>query len=148
MERYGPGVRVINEIGDFLDYLTYERNVSPNTVTAYREDLESLIGFLCDDYFTMARDQLDLRRIDHLAVRSYLAHLARRSLRRSSIARHLSALRSFFKHLMREGAVEANPARNIATPKGEKHLPSVLQASDVNLLLEQPDLATPLGLRD
>src|SRR5438132_1112128 len=96
----------------------------------------------------MARDQLELRRVDHLAVRSYLAHLARRSLRRSSIARHLSALRSFFKYLMREGVVEANPARGIATPKGEKHLPSVLQASDVALLLEQPDLATPLGTRD
>jgi len=139
---------VKNEIGDFLNHLTYERNVSANTVEAYRDDLESFVGFLCNDYFTMARDQLELRRIDHLAVRAHLAHLARRSLRRSSIARHLSALRSFFKYLMREGVVEANPARNIATPKGEKHLPSVLQPSDVALLLEQPDLSTPLGVRD
>jgi integrase/recombinase XerC len=117
-------------------------------VAAYRDDLESFVAFLCNDYLTMARDQLDLRRVDHLAVRSYLAHLARRSLRRSSIARHLSALRSFFKYQMREGIVDANPARGVATPKGEKHLPSVLQTSDVALLLEQPDLATPLGLRD
>ncbi len=137
-----------SEIGDFLNHLTYERNVSTNTVDAYRDDLESFVAFLCNDYLTMARDQIDLRRVDHLAVRSYLAHLARRSLRRSSIARHLSALRSFFKYLMREGVVPANPARSIATPKGEKHLPSVLQTSDVTLLLEQPDLATPLGLRD
>ena len=136
------------EIGEFLNYLTYERNVSHNTIDAYRNDLDSFVGFLCDDYFTMARDQLDLRRVDHLAVRSYLAHLSRRSLRRSSIARHLSALRSFFKFLMREGIAEANPARNVATPKGEKHLPSVLQTSDIALLLEQPDLATPLGMRD
>ena len=140
--------RLQTEIGEFLNYLTYERNVSHNTVDAYRDDLDSFIGFLCNDYFTMARDQLDLRRVDHLAVRSYLAHLARRSLRRSSIARHLSALRSFFKYLMREGIAEANPARNVATPKGAKHLPSVLQTSDVALLLEQPDLATPLGVRD
>jgi integrase/recombinase XerC len=49
---------------------------------------------------------------------------------------------------MREGIVDANPARNVATPKGEKRLPSVLQTSDVALLLEQPDLATPLGVRD
>ena len=136
------------EIGEFLNYLTYERNASHNTVQAYRDDLESFVGFLCNDYFTMARDQLDLTRVDHLAVRSYLAHLARRSLRRSSIARHLSALRSFFKYLMREGLADANPARNVATPKGEKHLPSVLQTSDIALLLEQPDLSTPLGLRD
>ena len=137
-----------NEIGEFLDYLTYERNVSTNTIEAYRDDLESFVGFLCDDYFTMARDQVELGRVDHLAVRSYLAHLSRRKLSRASIARHLSALRSFFKYLVREGVVEANPARTVSSPKREKHLPSVMQPADVALLLEQPDVSTPLGLRD
>ena len=137
-----------NEIGDFLDYLTYERNVSINTVAAYRDDLESFTGFLCNDCFTFARDQLDLRRIDHIAIRSYLAHLARKKLSRSSIARHLSALRSFFKYLMREEIVDANPARGVATPRREKHLPSVLQASDIAVLLEAPDLSSALGIRD
>ncbi len=137
-----------NEIGDFLDYLTYERNVSPNTISAYRDDLESFTTFLCNDYFTMGRDQLDLARVDHLTVRSYLAHLSRRKLARASVARHLSALRSFFKYLVREGAVEANPARTVSTPKREKHLPTVMQPSDVALLIEQPDRSEPLGLRD
>lgn len=137
-----------NEIGDFLDYLTFERNVSPNTISAYRDDLESFIGFLCNDYLTMGRDQLDLKRVDHLAVRSYLAHLARRKLARATVARHLSALRTFFKFLVREEIVEANPARTVATPKREKYLPAVLQASDVALLIEQPDRSTTLGLRD
>lgn len=137
-----------SEIGDFLDYLTYERNVSVNTISAYRDDLESFVAFLCNDYFTMARDQLDLRKVDHLTVRSYLAHLARRKLARASTARHLSALRSFFKYLMREGVVEANPARTVATPKREKHLPSVMQPADVALLLEQAVLEKPLGVRD
>ena len=137
-----------NEIRDFLDYLTYERNVSVNTVAAYRDDLESFLAFLCNDYFTMARDQIDLRRVDHLAVRSYLAHLARRKLSRASIARHLSALRSFFKYLMREGDVESNPARAVATPRREKHLPSVLQSSEIAVLLEGPDASSPLGIRD
>jgi integrase/recombinase XerC len=139
---------VRSEIGDFLDYLTYERNVSVNTISAYRDDLESFVSFLCNDYFTMSREQLDLRRIDHLTVRSYLAHLARRKLARASTARHLSALRSFFKYLMREGVVEANPARTVATPKREKHLPSVMQPADVALLLEQAVLEKPLGVRD
>jgi integrase/recombinase XerC len=139
---------VTNEIGGFLDYLTYERNVSPNTISAYRDDLESFVGFLCDDYFTLGRDQLELRRIDHLAVRAYLAHLSRRKLSRSSVARHLSALRTFFKYLVREGAVDANPARTVATPKREKHLPAVMQPSDVALLLEQPDTSNTLGIRD
>jgi integrase/recombinase XerC len=96
----------------------------------------------------MAKDQLDLARVDHLAVRSYLAHLSRRKLARASVARHLSALRTFFKWLVREGAVEANPARTVATPKREKHLPAVMQTSDVALLMEQPDTSTTLGLRD
>lgn len=137
-----------NEIGDFLNYLIYERNVSPNTVAAYRDDLESFVSFLCSDYLTLARDQLDFRRVDNLAIRAYLAHLGRRKLSRASMARHLSALRTFFRHLMREGAVDANPARTVATPKREKHLPSVMQPAEIALLLEQPDLSTPLGLRD
>ncbi len=136
------------EIGDFLDYLTYERNVSTNTVEAYRDDLESFLRFLCNDYLTIDRDLVDLRRVDHLTVRAYLAHLSRRKLARTSIARHLSALRTFFKYLMREGLAEANPARTVATPKREKHLPAVMQPSDISLLLEQPDLDTSLGIRD
>lgn len=137
-----------SEIGDFLDYLTYERNVSGNTIHAYRDDLESFVGFLCNDYFTMGRDQLDMARVDHLTVRSYLAHLSRRKMSRATVSRHLSTLRSFFKYLVREGAVEANPARTVATPKREKHLPTVMQPSDVATLLEQPDVSTTLGTRD
>src|SRR4051794_2414751 len=96
----------------------------------------------------MGRDLIELRRVDHLTIRAYLAHLARRKLARTSIARHLSALRTFFKYLMREGLAELNPARGVATPKREKHLPSVMQTSDIALLLEQPDLSTNLGIRD
>jgi len=139
---------VQSEIGDFLDFLTYERNVSINTVRAYRDDLESFIAFLCNDYLTLGRDLLDLRKVDHLAIRSYLAHLGRRKLARSSMARHLSALRSFFKFLVREGRVEANPARSVATPKREKQLPQVMQTSEVTLLIEQVVTETPLGVRD
>lgn len=137
-----------SEIGDFLDYLTYERNVSGNTIGAYRDDLESFVDFLCDDYMVIGRDQLDLKRVDHLTVRAYLAHLGRRKMARSSIARHLSAMRSFFKYLMREGLAEVNPARGVATPKREKYLPAVIQTSDVASLLEQADVSTPLGIRD
>jgi integrase/recombinase XerC len=135
-------------IGEFLNYLTYEKNVSINTIDAYRADLESFVSFLTDDYWTIARDQLEWQRVDHLTVRAYLSHLARRKMSRTSTARHLSALRSFFKYLMREGAVEKNPARAVATPKREKQLPSVMQPADVALLIEQPDVEAPLGIRD
>jgi integrase/recombinase XerC len=139
---------VTDEVGEFLNYLTYERNVAVRTITAYRDDLESFLRFLCNDYLTLGRDQLDLRTIDHLAIRSYLAHLARRKLSRASMARHLSTLRTFFKFLVREGLADVNPARTVATPKKEHHLPAVMQTSDIASLCEQPDLSTPLGLRD
>jgi integrase/recombinase XerC len=139
---------VQNEIGDFLNYLTYERNVSPHTVAAYRNDLESFISFLCNSYLTMGRDQLDLRRVDNLTIRAYLAHLARQKLSRASTARQLSALRTFFRYLMREEVVTSNPARTVATPRREKRLPAVLQPSDVALLIEQPDGEDALSLRD
>jgi integrase/recombinase XerC len=139
---------VKREIGDFLDHLTYERNVSGNTVEAYRGDLDSFFTFLCNDYLSMPFEMVEPRQIDHLAVRSWLAHQHRRKMSRASIARRLSALRTFFRFLMREGVMEANPARGVATPKREKHLPTVLQPADVAVLLEQPDVETPLGLRD
>lgn len=137
-----------NEIGDFLDHLTYEKNASVNTISAYRDDLESFFTFLLNEYWTTTRDALDLKRIDHLCVRAYLSHLSRRKLARSSTARHLSALRTFFRWCVREGIVEANPARSVATPRKEKRLPAVLQSADIATLFEQPDLEKPLGIRD
>lgn len=137
-----------SEIGDFLDYLTYERNVSGNTVDAYRSDLRSFFEFLCGDYLTTPFDLVRPEQIDHLAIRSWLAFQQRSGMSRSSVARRLSALRSFLRFLMREGVVEANAARGVATPKRERILPAVLQASDVAVLLEQPDPERPLGLRD
>jgi len=139
---------VKSEVGDFLDYLTYEKNVSPNTISAYRDDLESFISFLMNDYVTTSREQLNLAAVDHLGVRAYLAYLARRKLARSSIARHLSALRSFYRFLVREGIATFNPARTVATPKREKRLPEVLQTAEIELLFDQIDPGRELGIRD
>ena len=136
-----------NEIGDFLDYLTYERNVSINTISAYRDDLESFVSFLCNDYFTLGRDQLDFRKVDNLTVRAYLAHLARRKLARVDRAATLGVAHVLSSPDAR-GRCRSESGARVATPKREKHLPSVLQPAEVALLLEQPDVSTPLGLRD
>lgn len=139
---------VKDEIGDFLNHLNYERNVSINTIEAYRGDLEAFFSFLCEDYLTVPYELLRPDQIDHLSVRSFLAQQQRARMSRASVARRLSALRTFFRFLMREGALSANPARSVATPRREKHLPTVLQPPEVALLLEQPDPGKPLGLRD
>lgn len=137
-----------NEIGGFLDYLTYERNVSPNTVASYRNDLESFIEFLSTEFLTMPREGIDLAAVDHIAIRSYLAHLTRQKRSRATMARHLSTLRTFYRFLIRERLATSNPARGVATPKREKLLPAVLQTSEVESLLEQPDPDRDLGVRD
>ena len=116
-----------NEIGDFLDYLTYERNVSVNTIKAYRDDLESFVGFLCNDYFTLGRDQLDLRRVDHLAIRSFLAHLARRKLA-PRVDRAASVGAAVVLQVpVREGDRGSESGAHGGHAEGEKHLPSVMQ---------------------
>lgn len=136
------------EIGDFLDYLAIERNVSVNTIDAYRRDLEDFVSFLSEQYLVAAREMIDLSTVDKLAVRSWLADLSRRGLARSTIARKLSSLRSFYRFLQREGLVSHNPARTVSTPKKQKTLPAVLQPFEVSILLEAPDTETALGKRD
>ena len=81
-------------IFDFLRYLKTEKNVSPNTERGYLSDLEQLFDFL---------GETDLSAVEHQVLRQFLAHLMKLKVRKSSIARKLSAIRSFFKYLVREG---------------------------------------------
>lgn len=119
-------------VGAFLTHLEKERDVSPHTVTAYRSDLADLATFLARH---LGVDEVDWARVDRLAMRSWLAHLARRGLSRRSSARALSAARSFFRFLHRNDLVDANPARAVGTPKLEKHLPGHLDRAQVETLL-------------
>jgi integrase/recombinase XerC len=118
----------------FLRHLELERNASPHTIRAYAEDLAQFSGYL----------QRELGRpprpgdVDHLLVRGFLAELHQRGLRKSSAARRLAGLRSFFRYLCREGRLAANPTRALATPRQEKRIPSVLDESQVASLLELP----------
>jgi integrase/recombinase XerC len=113
----------------FLDHLKHERNVSPNTVRSYLTDLEQFLDHI---------GKTSASSIDHIIIRGFLAHLAKLKISRSSIARKLSAVRSFFKYLSNQGILESNPARLVATPRREKRLPSVLTADDALRLLEAP----------
>jgi integrase/recombinase XerC len=119
---------------DFLNYLKNERTVSEHTERSYRSDLEQLF-----DYF----GDVDLAVIDHTALRQFMAHLMSRQVRKASIARKLSAIRSFFKYLHRQGVLANNPARLVARPRGEKRLPAVLTADDAQRLMEAPGATSP-----
>ncbi|MEX2181308.1 MAG: tyrosine recombinase [Gemmatimonadaceae bacterium] len=119
-------------IGAFLTHLEKERDVSPNTVAAYARDLAGLQAFLADHLGVAA---IDWATVDRLALRAWLAHLARRGLSRRSSARALSAARSFFRFLHRGDLVEANPARAVGTPRLERHLPGHLDRTQMETLL-------------
>jgi len=126
-------------IFDFLRYLKIEKNVSPHTERSYLSDLEQLFDFL---------GVRELKKVDHQILRQFIAHLMKQRVRKSSIARKLSAIRTFFKYLNREGILTNNPARLLATPRQEKRLPSVLTADDAKRLMEAPSENNDEGRRD
>jgi integrase/recombinase XerC len=118
-------------IGEFLRHLADGRQLSPHTVAAYRRDLEEFAEFLGRYY---GEAGWTWGGVDRLAFRSYLGHLARKGLARRSIARKLSAVRSFFRFLHREELIEANPARSVRAPKLERHLPGWLTRAQMDNL--------------
>ncbi len=123
---------------DFLEYLKHQRNVSSHTERSYLSDLEQFYEFL---------GTRELAAVDHRLLREFIAHLMAKGVRKSSVARKLSALRTFFKYLNREGILKENPARLVATPRKEKRLPAVLTVDDAQRLMEDPQDDTT-GLRD
>jgi integrase/recombinase XerC len=126
-------------LATFLLHLRNEKNVSPHTERSYHSDLVQLAEFLGDR---------DLAGIDHQDLRKFLGHLISRKIKKSSLARKLSAVRAFFKYLHREGVVPGNPAHLIATPKQDKRLPSVLTVDDALRLMNAPEGDAVDDLRD
>src|SRR5687768_12658403 len=106
-------------INVFLRELADGRQLSPHTVAAYRRDLGELADFL-DTYFQT--EEWPWSRVDRNALRRFMGKLAQQQLSRRTIARRLSAVRTFFKFLHREDLVQANPARTVRSPKLEKTL--------------------------
>ena len=131
-------------INQFIDYMSLERGASPHTCRAYRKDLELFADFLAEKKLPT-----DVAAIDHLTIRLYLGHLYQgKRIKRPSVVRKLATLRTFFRYLKREGIVEKNPAKMVATPKGGKELPHALTVDEAFRILAVPDDATPLGSRD
>ncbi len=130
MERY---------LEKFILYLEIEKNYSKHTILNYRADLEEFLKFIGEGA---------LEKVDYLTVRKYLALLKEKNLGSRSVGRKLSALRSFFKFLTREGYLKANPISSVASPKQEKHLPLFLTEEEVKNLIEAAKTDDERGLRD
>lgn len=127
----------------FIEYLTYEKGLSPNSVAAYRRDLEKFYAFLGKKGSFNRLE--DIGRDDIL---EFLGWQLDNGLAHASVARSLSCLKTFYKFLQLEGYIEKNPTTNLENPKIKRKLPSVLSVEEINKLMQQPNVLTPLGIRD
>lgn len=137
-----PGADVRLDVAAYLRNLADGRQLSPHTVTAYRRDLAEFTGFLAR---RLQRDEWAWSDVDRALLRGFLAELNRRGLARRTIARKLSAVRSFLRFLHREEVVEANPARSVRSPKLERRLPSWLTRSEIEKLFAAAELRSAEG---
>lgn len=129
----------------FVLHLGLERNLSDNTISSYETDLEQFIKFL--------RSQLGVRRlsitnIDRLSIRHFLHHLKSRGVKGSTLRRKLAAIRCFTRYLCTRENLKVNPAASIRMPPMEKHLPSFLDVTEMEGLMDLPRLTVFGGLRD
>ena len=116
---------------DFLRILNAERGASQHTVRAYQREIRGFVQYL----ETSLGKDTRIDTLEHLHIRAYLGHLYERGLSKTSAARALAAIRSWFKWLAREGRVQQNPALLVSTPKRPQHLPRVPSMEEVNRVL-------------
>lgn len=140
----------------FENHLTAEKGFSLHTVRAYVKDLEQFCDYVVDGPNAFERPveerpeaSIDaLRRAQKTDVRAFLAHVQTAGGTSRTSARKLASIRAAYRFFMRTGAVEANPAEALRSPKLSRELPDVLSIPEVTALLDAPDYRDPLGLRD
>ncbi|MDR1082924.1 MAG: tyrosine recombinase XerC [Coriobacteriales bacterium] len=128
-------------IDSFLTVLCVERNLSSHTIRAYGCDLDNFFSW-------MDRERLELTSLNHKVVRRYLAEMDRARYSRTTIQRHLSAVKAFFSWLVETDYLDDDPLSVVSGPKQPKRLPTTLAAQDVSRLLEVSDVTTSVGLRN
>jgi integrase/recombinase XerC len=137
-----------NHIDEFIRHLKYERNLSEHTLRNYESDLVQFYDHIAPPDKEGKRRNVEISSIDNLTIRDFMASLYEKNKKKSSIHRKVAALRTFFRYLCREGILEANPARMVASPRVERKLPNHLTIQDMIRFIETPELDTVLGKRD
>jgi integrase/recombinase XerC len=135
------------DVADFLRYLWVERNAARNTLQSYESDLSQFLRYLTLRWGSSS-ESVNWMDIGPLHIRSFLFDLMSKGNTKSSVARKLASLRTFFKYLLREGRVASNPAQQVASPKLPRTLSSFLSVDEATALLESADVSTCRGLRD
>ncbi len=128
----------------YLKYLKVERNSSDLTIKSYREDLAILFEYLSESLGREPRPS----EITPLDLRTYVAALHEAGYAKSSVARRMASLRSFFRFCQRDGLCDHNPAKPLRNPRRDRKLPHFLTGAEIGKLLDSPAKDTPMGLRD
>tara|TARA_R110002124_G_scaffold48026_3_gene142170 strand:+ start:5167 stop:6123 length:957 start_codon:yes stop_codon:yes gene_type:complete len=140
-----PTMKVI--IDKYLKYLAVEKNSSPHTITSYNTDLSSFLEF-CAEQDQMEIEKVSIHSIERLTIRLWLGELSEQGLAKSSIARKVAALRSFFKYCFKRGHVEKNPAHLLVVPKKDRTLPKTVNSADIERMMDSVNTDTPSGRQD
>ena len=135
-------------IEKFLEYLRTQRNVSTHTLRNYESDLWQFYLYLTTAPNGNKRPAPEIGDIDNITIREFLGMLYEKNNKKSSAARKLATLRSFLKYLAAHEVIKTSPARTVASPKKEQHLPDFMTLDAVEELMETPDLNTRAGVRD
>lgn len=130
---------VRQQLADFLLYMEKVRGSSEHTLSAYRRDLEEYLDYI---------DERQLSLDSPESIRSYLGQLFRKGFARSTMARKISSVKSFCRHLVREGVLETNPCDSIPTPRAPKNNPRFLSLEEITALLDSAAGDRPIDLRD
>src|SRR6185503_3211846 len=136
-----------SQLEAFIDHLRLNRNTSVHTSAAYQSDLMQLIEFAAG-HLGKPLKRLRPRDLDLVVIRAYMAELYRLGQSRASVARKLSALRTFVRFMRREGWIDTDPSTLAQAPRREHKVPAHLSMDEMTTLLEAPDASTPLGRRD
>ena len=132
-------------LAEFLRFLALEKNASAHTVKSYREDLTQAIAFFREQLPAVVEDPSQL---SSRALRAYVAWLNKQAYSKSTVARRVSAVRSWCRFMCRQGSLSANPSDGLRGPRQEKKLPHFMSELDLSRLLQTPAADTPLGIRD
>ncbi len=131
-------------ISKYLRYLKIERNASKHTVVSYETDLLQFLDF-CSEQFNQSAGSVSLHEIDRLLIRLWLGRLSDDGLKKSSIARKVAAVRSFFKYAFKRAMIDKNPAHLLIVPKKDQPLPKTTTPEDISRMMDAVDTGSPPG---
>jgi integrase/recombinase XerD len=134
-------MEIVTTISSFLSHVKVDKGLSVNTVSAYQRDLTKFETFA-------KKRKLTLESVSRDDLVDFLAGLYRLNLESRTVARHLVTMRNFFRFAQAHDLISEDPSINLESPKIRRTLPGYLRLEEVERLLEQPDAATPLGMRD